>query len=245
MKTILLIEDDENQRFAIVDCLDAEGYIVKTAVDGLTGEKALMQDDFDIAILDIMLPDKNGFDLLSGYRKNNGLSPILLLTAKSDVADRVSGLRLGADDYLTKPFEVTEFLARIEALLRRSHLSSSKKDGDSLSTKSEKYAFRDLADFTFDSFTLKYKKMQLFKDGKRIPLSFLDFKILATLTRNQDKIVTHEMLIKAAWDQDDIVAPATIHTHVSFIRAKLQSTDMPSGYIRTLRNAGYEFSLTV
>lgn len=245
MKKILLIEDDENQRFAIADCLETENYTVKTAVDGFSGEKALKQDNFDIAIIDIMLPDKNGFDLVSGYRKNNGQSPVLLLTAKADVADRVSGLRLGADDYLTKPFEVAELLARIEALLRRGHLQSGEKDKDATPKTMGKDFFRDLPDFTFDSFTLKYKKMQLFKDGKRVPLSFLDFKILACLTINQDEIVTHEMLINAAWEQDDIVAPATIHTHVSFIRAKLQCDDMPSGYIQTLRSAGYVFSQSV
>lgn len=245
MKTILLIEDDENQRFAIADCLEAEGYTVKTAIDGLAGEKALKQDNFDIAVVDIMLPNKSGFDLLSAYRKHNGLCPVLLLTAKSDVADKVSGLRLGADDYLTKPFEVSELLARIEALLRRGHLQSDEKKNDSSSKEMGNTVFRDLADFKFDSFTLKYKKMQLFKDGKRIPLSFLDFKILACFTLHQDEIVTHEMLIDSAWEKDDIVAPATIHTHVSFIRAKLQCENMPSGYIQTLRSAGYLFSQSV
>lgn len=245
MKTILLIEDDENQRFAIADCLGAEGYTVKTAADGLTGETALKKDDFDIAIVDIMLPKKNGFDLLSAYRKQSGQCPFLLLTAKSDVADKVSGLRLGADDYLTKPFDVAELLARIEALLRRSHFQTDEKSLPILPKETGKNIFRKLPDFTFDSFTLKYKKMQLLKNGKRIHLSFLDFKILACLTTNQDEIVTHEMLIQDAWEQNDIVAPATIHTHVSFIRAKLQCEDMPSGYIQTLRSAGYLFSQSI
>lgn len=245
MKIVLLIEDDENQRFAIADCLEAEGYTVKTAFDGLMGEKALKQDNFDIAIIDIMLPHKSGFDLLSGYRKHNGQRPVLLLTAKSNVADKVSGLRLGADDYLTKPFEVPELLARIEALLRRGHLHSNEKNKDLSLQETEKYSLLDLPDLKFDCFTLKYKKMQLFKDAKRIPLSFLDFKILACLTIHQDEIVTHEMIIDEAWEKDGIVAPATIHTHVSFIRAKLQCEDMPSGYIQTLRSAGYMFSQSV
>lgn len=237
MNKVLLIEDNESQRTAISDRLESEGYVVLCSHDGYAGEKDLKADEFDLAIIDIMLPGPNGYELVKQYRSKNSKKPIIFLSAKSDIVDKVSGLRIGADDYLVKPFEFAELTARIEVLLRRANDSNEEQVED----VNAQILLRD--DLSFGPFTLIFKQMKFLKDGKKIPCSLMEFKLFAYFIDHQDSIVQTDTLMDKVWGYDSNITPGTVYTHVSWLRKKLQVAGEKKGYIKTVRNMGYIFSL--
>src|SRR5436309_14519745 len=162
---ILLIEDDSGITMALTDLLNAEEYRVETAADGLTGLARARKGDFDLIILDVMLPGKNGFDVCRDLRQRSITTPILMLTARGQVIDKVLGLKLGADDYLCKPFEPLELLARFEALLRRSRTTAS--------------AAEPLDAFSFGSVTVNCPSNEVLSNGKQVERSAREFQLLS------------------------------------------------------------------
>lgn len=128
MNKILVIEDNKNQLLLLTDRLKSEGYEVVMATNGLQGAELLKKESFDLLLVDVMLPEKNGFDIVAEYRQRGGESPVLFVTAKSEIADKVSGLRIGGDDYITKPYNFSELIARMEAVLRRTKKPYQKKN---------------------------------------------------------------------------------------------------------------------
>jgi DNA-binding response OmpR family regulator len=244
MKRVLVIDDERDLAIAIIDRLSAEGYHCDAAYDGSSGLTRLNNGRYDLVILDVMMPGRNGFEVLQSYRRNAGTAAVLMLTARSSVADTVSGLRLGADDYLGKPFDMDVLLARIEALLRRTMPA----DGDALpggsgpgSAVRTDSVNLDLPDFGFGPFTLVFRRAELLKDGTPVRLSYREFSLLAYLVSRRGELIRSETLLDELWGYEADVGTRTVYTHVAWLRRKLRTRERQDGYIRTVRNIGYMF----
>jgi len=223
---ILLIEDEPGLVLILSDLLRPEGYTVDTASDGVTGLSRALGEPFDLILLDVMLPKKNGLDVCRELRQQGRDIPILMLTAKTQLIDRVVGLKLGADDYITKPFEPPELLARIEALLRRA----------------KKGTLVPIARFQFGNIDVDFEKGQVLKDGARINLAAKELDLLRFLIDRRDKVVSREELLEGVWEYQPGVSSRTIDVHVAWLRQKLEEDPEYPRYIRTVRGVGYRFS---
>src|SRR5215204_4342630 len=168
-KRILLVEDEPGLVMTLSDRLSSEGYAVETARDGEAGLTRAAGEGFDAIVLDVMLPRKNGFDVCRDLRQRGVQTPVLMLTARGQVVDKVVGLKLGADDYLTKPFEMIELLARVEALLRRSPAAASPVAGV----------------YTFSDVRVDFRRAEVFRGDEPVTLSALEFKLLAYFIENR------------------------------------------------------------
>jgi two-component system, OmpR family, alkaline phosphatase synthesis response regulator PhoP len=238
MKKILMIEDDRGLVRIIGDRLRVEGYDFHKASDGLEGMERAMKESFDVLLIDLMLPGCSGFDIVRELRNRGKLTPIIITSAKFQMSDKVSGLRLGADDYLVKPFEFDELLARIEAQLRRTEYSSMEEE------KGVKDDWFDLSqeDFSFEPFTLSYRNCELRRDDELIPLSHIEFRLLAFLILKRDRVVPNEELLEQVWRYEEVVSTRTLYVHVAWLRKKLLNEKIVTSHIRTVRGVGYRFS---
>src|SRR5437763_7292483 len=224
---ILLIEDDPGITMALTDLLIAEDYRVETDADGLTGLARAREGNFDVIILDVMLPGKNGFDVCRDLRQRSITTPILMLTARGQVIDKVLGLKLGADDYLTKPFEPLELLARLEALLRRRQTSLS----------SEK-----LADtFRFGSVHVDFRSTEVQCKGEPVDLSAREFQLLRYFIEQRGATLTREQLLREVWGYEAGILTRTVDVHVSLLRQKLEDDAKNPRHFLTMRGHGYKF----
>lgn len=221
---ILLVEDEKRMANATAELLRREGYEVDVEYEGEGGEAAFGTAIYDLAIFDVMLPYKNGFDIVGNGRKAGIKTPVLMLTAKSDVSDKVKGLDSGADDYLTKPFQIEELLARIRALGRRGSLVS--VEDDILSVK----------DLRLDT-----KKMILSctKTGKEIRLPEKEFHLMEILMSNKDRILSKEQLALKVWGFDSEAEYNNVEVYISFTRKKLKFLESETE-IKSVRGMGYE-----
>ncbi|MDI3536026.1 MAG: hypothetical protein PWR12_271 [Eubacteriaceae bacterium] len=202
---ILLIEDEIGLIEALKTLLKQENYAVDTATDGISGLDSALTGIYDIIILDIMLPNKNGFEVLAEIRKQNIKTPVLLLTAKTELEDKIMGLDQGADDYLTKPFHSGELLARIRAILRR------KKE-----VRSDRLVVGDLV--------LRQDTRELFCKDNSVKLAQKEFLLLETLMINDKQILTKEQLFEKVWGFDNESEYNNVEVYVSFVRKKLISS---------------------
>jgi two-component system alkaline phosphatase synthesis response regulator PhoP len=222
---ILLVEDDPGLALTLSDLLSGEGYQVETAADGPTGLARAGAEPFDLLLLDIMLPGKNGFDVCRDLRQRGKDIAILMLTARTQLTDRVVGLKLGADDYLTKPFEPPELLARIEALLRRTRKAPR--------TPVLRCQVGDIdADFEHGV---------VLKAGVPVPLAGKELELLRFLVDHRGKVVTREELLEGVWEYQPGVSSRTIDVHVAWLRHKLEDNPRDPRHIRTVRGVGYRF----
>ncbi|MGI6006859.1 MAG: response regulator transcription factor [Ruminococcus sp.] len=217
---ILLVEDETRMAQALCEILRQEKYDADCRYDGLEGLYAAESGEYDLIILDVMLPRKSGFDITAELRGKGIRTPILMLTAKSDVNDKVTGLDCGADDYLTKPFVTRELLARIRALVRRNIHSS---DGT----------------LTYRDISLNRDSSELICGENRVRLSEKEFHILEYLIANQDRILTREMLAVKVWGYDNEAEYNNVEVYISFVRKKLNFVKAKTG-IRAVRKIGYE-----
>jgi two-component system alkaline phosphatase synthesis response regulator PhoP len=222
---ILIVEDEPGLVLTISDLLTAEGYEVATATDGPTGLAMASEQQFAVIILDVMLPKKTGFDVCRELRQRGVDSAILMLTAKTQVVNRVVGLKLGADDYLAKPFEPTELLARIEALIRRVH-------------KERRIAVRT---FHFDDVEIDFERSEILKAGQRIDVAAKELMLLRYLVDHRDRVVPREEILQKVWEYDSQVNSRTVDVHVSWLRQKLDNPQNPK-HIQTVRGKGYRFT---
>ncbi|MEQ1352751.1 MAG: response regulator transcription factor [Candidatus Acidiferrum sp.] len=222
---ILLIEDESGLVLTISDLLTSEGYGVETATDGDVGLAKATQRKFALIILDVMLPKKTGFEVCRQLRQGGSDTPILMLTAKTQVVDRVVGLKLGADDYLTKPFDPTELLARVEALLRRVH-------------KENRVEVRT---FQFDDVEIDFERAEVRKQGQPLSLAAKELQLLRYLVSNRDRVVPREEILKQVWEYDSEVSSRTVDVHIAWLRQKLDNPQNPK-YIQTVRGKGYRFT---
>ncbi len=236
MKRILIVDDEPGFRLTMQDRLRAEGYETEFAADGAVGLTKMTKGDFDLALLDRMMPEKSGIDVLAEYRKGGGTKPVIMVTARSAVEDKVLGLTVGADDYLTKPFDFHELVARIEARLREAQALRATPSGDT------EPVLHDLPDFDFGPFTLSFRRGSLSRDGAPLSLSLQEFKLLSFLCRHPDQVVESDTLLDRLWDYGEDVSSRTVYTHISWLRKKLKTPDRPDGFIGTVRGIGYIFT---
>ncbi len=223
MARILLIEDDPNILKLIPSDLELEGHIVFTAKDGMEGLDRARSLKPDLIILDIMLPKMNGYDICRTLRKDGSEVPIIMLTAKGQEADKVIGLEMGADDYVTKPFGGMELMARVKALLRR-----------------HKRQLDKLEKVKFDDILIDFKGMEATRKGKSISLTAKEFQLLELLVRHKNQVVSRRQFLEEIWGYEDMPSTRTVDNQILTLRQKLDPKD-PEAYITTIHGVGYKF----
>ncbi len=222
---ILLVEDEPSLVLTLSDRLESEGYAVETVGDGENALARLRQAAFDLVLLDVNLPGKNGFDVCKELRKMGKQLPVLMLTARRQVVDKVVGLKLGADDYLTKPFDMAELLARVEALLRRAN--------HPLVDPKESYVFGNIQ--------VNFERSQVTRDGEDVPMSALDFKLLRYFIEHRGENLSRERLLDEVWGYDAMLYTRTVDVHVAGLRQKVEDNPSHPKYILTVHRVGYKF----
>lgn len=221
---ILVIEDEPDMLMGLEHNLRYEGYTVETAGNGTLGLETWKRMRPDLVLLDVMLPGMNGFDVLQAIRKEDTSVPVILITAKGLEADKVHGLNLGADDYITKPFSIRELLARITAVLRRSRAD------ETASTHS------------FGDVEVDFERRECRRGGKEVALSYKEFEVLRLLIQNRGETVSRERLLEEVWGMqpDDPPSSRTVDTHIANLRRKIEGPD-GNRHIRTVHKVGYKF----
>ncbi len=225
---ILLVEDEEGLVLTLNDRLTSEGFTVTSATDGKSGFEIAQADPFDLLILDVMLPKKNGYDICRDLRQKGIATPVLMLTAKGETIDKVLGLKLGADDYLTKPFEMIELLARVEALLRRS--PAHQANGTSLDS------------FKFGEVSVDFRRAEVVKRNEPVELSAMEFKLLQFLIENRGHVHTRDHLLDEVWGYDAMPSTRTVDVHIAWLRQKLEENPKHPHFIQTVHGMGYKFA---
>ena len=223
---ILLIEDEPGLVLTVTDLLSAEGYTVESAGDGEAGLAKAADGKFDLVILDVMLPRKTGFDVCRELRQRGIDTAILMLTAKTQVVDRVVGLKLGADDYLTKPFDPAELLARVEALLRRV----------------QKEHRIPVQRFQFGEVEVDFERAEVRRHGQPVNLAAKELQLLRYLVDNRERVVPREEILQRVWEYNSEVSSRTIDVHVAWLRQKLEENPQIPRHIQTIRGKGYRFT---
>jgi two-component system alkaline phosphatase synthesis response regulator PhoP len=226
---ILLVEDEPGLQLTLTDRLSAEGYDVETAGDGELGLARATSGAFDLIVLDVMLPRRDGFDVCRTLRQRGIGTPILMLTARGQVVDRVVGLKLGADDYLTKPFEAIELLARVEALLRRAPLPTT---GGTTGT----------ARYNFAEFAVDVRKAEVTRDGAPVELSAKEFQLLRYFLEHRGATISRDELLQEVWGYQNMPSTRTVDVHVAWLRQKLEPNPKVPQTIVTVHGLGYKFA---
>jgi DNA-binding response OmpR family regulator len=225
MEKILIIEDEESILMALADDLGLEGYEVASARDGLQGLEMAKEKAHDLVILDIMLPKMDGFEVCKQLRQAGVGTPILMLTAKSQEVDKVLGLELGADDYVTKPFSPRELLARVKAILRR------------VKTTQEEFDIYNFGDVEID-----FKKYEVKKKGQPVYLTTLEFSLIGFLIKHKDQVLDRSAILDGVWGEDVYVLPKTVDTHIGHLRKKIEDDPANPKHIIGVRGVGYKFT---
>jgi DNA-binding response OmpR family regulator len=218
------VEDDQAMAVALRDGFAYEGYAVLVAKDGDSGLQLALEKPLDLIILDVMLPKMSGFDLCKQLRSINNTIPIIMLTARGQEIDKILGLKLGADDYVTKPFSFLELMARVEAVLRR--------------TAKPKEAIEY---YQFGAVRLNFKRLEATKGDKPLALSPREFHILQYLIEHRGEIVTREQLLDAVWGYNELPFTRTVDMHITKLRKKIEDTPTHPRYIITVHRVGYKF----
>jgi two-component system alkaline phosphatase synthesis response regulator PhoP len=222
-KRVLLVEDEPGLVMTLTDRLSEEGYEVRHAGNGKAAMEALA-DSFDLIILDVMLPHSSGFDVCRDLRGRGIRAPVLMLTAKSQVVDKVVGLKLGADDYMTKPFAMMELLARMEALLRRSSGAEPSEDV-----------------FQFGPIRVDFRSAQVSRDGRPVELTAREYKLLRYFIEHRGATLSRDELLNGVWGYDAMPFTRTVDVHVAWLRQKLEVNPRHPQFIVTVHGLGYRF----
>jgi len=220
---ILIVEDDRNIMTGLVDNLEHDGYSVIMARDGKEALRQANENSPNLIILDIMLPKLNGFEVCKELRLGGNKTPIIILSAKAQETDKVLGLELGADDYVTKPFSPRELLVRVKAVLRRTASGSQVEDLGA-----------------FDGIRIDFRKYMIFKDGKEIPLTSAECKILKILVASRGEPVSRHTLLAQIWT-DEKVTTRAVDTHIWSLREKIEKNPGEPEHILTVHGVGYKF----
>jgi two-component system alkaline phosphatase synthesis response regulator PhoP len=224
-KHILVVEDAEDLSTVLGDRFRREGYCVDTVQDGESALQTTEQLNFDLILLDLMLPGISGFDVCRKLRQRNHATPIIMLTARSETVDKIVGLRLGADDYVTKPFDMGELVARVEALLRRTSHGSEIPEGR----------------LTFGDIEVDLPGAEVRRDGVRLELTAREFLLLRHLIENRGVLQSRNALLKAVWNYDSGLNTRTLDVHIAWLRQKLEEEPSRPRHIVTVRGLGYKF----
>jgi two-component system alkaline phosphatase synthesis response regulator PhoP len=222
---ILVIEDEEPILMALGDDLRIEGYEVDSASDGVRGLELAREGRHDLVILDVMLPGLDGFEVCRRLRSDGLSTPVLMLTAKSQEIDKVLGLELGADDYVTKPFSPRELIARVRAILRR-------RAGP----------VQALDRFRFGDTEVDFRKFETQRKGKRVDLTRREYTLLRYLVEHRDEVVSRDDILGEIWGDETNVFPRTVDTHIANLRKKLEPDPSDPRHIVGVRGVGYRFA---
>ena len=225
MKRLLLVEDEPGLVLTLTDRLAREGYAVETTADGESALERAASEPFDLVLLDVMLPRVNGFDVVRELRRRGADVPVIMLTARGQVVDKVVGLKLGADDYITKPFEMVELLARIEAKLRRSPAVLRPADG---------HRFGDIA--------VDFRKAEVTRAGAPLDLSAREFQLLRYFVEHRGATLTREELLNEVWGYNSMPSTRTVDVHVAWLRQKIEPNPRHPQFILTIHGLGYKFA---
>jgi len=222
MSRILVVEDEPGIALGLQDDLQIEGYEVELIADGMEASRKARKEAFDLILLDVMLPGKDGFDVCRELRRAGLKTPIIMLTAKAQEAEKILGLDLGADDYMTKPFSPKELRARIRAALRRS-------GGEA----ADVYGFGDVeVDFT---------RCELRREGRAVETTPTEFKMMTTFVRNRGRLLSREKLLDDAWGRDTFVTDRVVDNHIVSLRKKIEPEPGNPRYLISVRGMGYRF----
>jgi two-component system alkaline phosphatase synthesis response regulator PhoP len=224
-KRILVVEDAQDLAVILRDRLRREGYSVDTAHDGESALHTTRQLGFDLILLDVMLPGISGFEVCRELRQRNHATPILMLTARSETVDKIVGLRLGADDYVTKPFDMGELMARVEALLRRTSRDSKVP----------------CSRLRLDDIEVDLPGAEVRRRGVRLDLTAREFLLLRHLIENRGVVQSRDALLKAVWNYDAGLSTRTLDVHIAWLRQKLEEEPSRPKHIITVRGLGYKF----
>ncbi len=224
MNKILIIEDDPAVSKGLEISLKKENYESLTESDGEKGYQTALKIKPGLILLDIMLPNKNGFDICKDLRLNGHNFPIIMLSAKAEEADKVIGFELGADDYVTKPFSVKELMARVKAILRRRSVILNEFDN-----------------FTFDDVTLDFAKLEAMKGKKKIEMSLKEYEILKYIIRHEGNIVSRNDLLDEVWGYESFPTTRTVDNYILMLRKKIETDPSHPKHILTFHSAGYKF----
>jgi DNA-binding response OmpR family regulator len=222
-RSVLVVEDDKAMSIALRDGLASEGFRVVCAATGDDGFSLATERPPDIVILDVMLPRLNGLDVCRRLRAAGNAVPIIMLTARGQEADRVLGLKLGADDYVTKPFSFLELIARVEAVLRRRPASAG------------------IQAYEFGAVRIDFRHHEATKGGSRIDLTPREFLLMAYLVAHRGTVVTRDELLDAVWGYDNMPFTRTVDTHIAKLRKKIEEDPASPRYLVTLHRLGYKF----
>lgn len=221
MANILIIEDNPDLAAGLSANLQLEGHQIAICEDGKNALKQVLNDQPDMIILDIMLPNRDGFRLLKDFRQHQLQTPVLMLTARAEETDKVRALRGGADDYLTKPFGLMELLARVEALLRRTGHQ------------------HEQIETLFNDITLDRNTRQVFRDQQPVALTPKEYELLLALADQPNQIQTRQSLLRQVWGHQADIATRTVDTHIAELRRKLEADPTQPQFLQTARGSGY------
>ncbi len=224
-QSVLIVEDEQALRMTLSDRLQSEGYTVECSADGVDGLRRATQEPFDLIILDIGLPKRNGLDVCRDIRQAGLITPVLMLTARGQTVDKVVGLKIGADDYVTKPFEMIELLARIEALLRR---APSRPPGTGIQQ--------------FGSIRVDLRGTEVTKNGKVVNLSAREFQLLRYFVEHAGATISRDELLKEVWGYSTETFTRTVDVHIVSLRQKLENDPKHPELIITVPGLGYKFA---
>jgi len=223
MNRILIVEDDPAMSVALRDGFEFEKYAVEMAGDGDEGLRLASGGDHDLIVLDVMLPKKSGLDVCKELRQNGSRTPVIMLTARGQEIDKIVGLKLGADDYVTKPFSFIELLARVEAVLRRMHRAPA------------------VDEFAFGDVKLDFRTYQASKSGGAIELTPREFRILRYFIDHSEQVVSREALLNHVWGYDSSAFTRTVDTHMARLRQKVENVPSEPRHLLTVHRVGYKF----
>ena len=224
-KKIVIIEDDPGILLSLKDEFESEGYTVYSAEDGEKGLEIAKQQKPDLIILDIMLPVLDGYEVCKRLRMEGDTTPIIMLTVKDKEIDRVLGLELGADDYVTKPFSLRELMARVKAVLRRTEERA-----------------KDLATYSFGQIELDFKKYEAKKKGKKLDLTPLEFQMMKLFIQKKEQVLSRDYFLDKVWGEDNtFVSFRTVDSHIANIRKKIEDDPSNPKHIISIRGVGYKF----
>ena len=224
--SILIIEDEAALARTLKDRLGKEGYAVSVARDGLQGLEKATHEPFDLIVLDLMLPGQSGLKVCEQLRQNGWTTPILMLTARRQVMDKVVGFKTGADDYLTKPFKMAELLARVEALLRRSGQPSASGAGR----------------HQFDTFSIDFRRTEVLREGQPVNLSAKEYQLLRYFVEHRGATISRDELLREVWGYDALPSTRTVDVHIAWLRQKLEKDPKNPQLILTVVGLGYKFA---
>jgi two-component system alkaline phosphatase synthesis response regulator PhoP len=221
----LLVEDEPGLVLTLTDRLKSEGYDVTAAKDGPSGLATATRDPFDIILLDVMLPGMNGFEICRELRQKGHQTPVIMLTARGQIVDKVLGLKIGADDYLTKPFDHLELLARIEVQLRRRSAVAG--------TSQAEYRFGDI--------TVNFRKAEVTRGTEVLELSAREFLLLKYFIEHREATLTRDELLNEVWGYHSMPSTRTVDVHVAWLRGKIEPNVRHPQYVLTIHGMGYKF----